>query len=76
MASISVLARIMMGLWSQAGSTFNRVVKPRGLDADDNPPSDPEQDDSSILFVHTALCLSVMLMLNPEMKTRVPSSPL
>ncbi|PPQ90472.1 hypothetical protein CVT25_014990 [Psilocybe cyanescens] len=33
-----------------AGSTFNRVVKPRGsLEADDKAPSDTEPDDTSIL---------------------------
>ncbi|KAJ3512733.1 hypothetical protein NLJ89_g3353 [Agrocybe chaxingu] len=39
------------GLFSQAGSTFNRVVKPRGsIEAgDDKPPSDTEPDDTSIL---------------------------
>jgi len=40
----------MMGLWNQAGSTFNRVVKPRGsLEGEDKPPSDTEPDDTSIL---------------------------
>ncbi|KAF4622863.1 hypothetical protein D9613_001590 [Agrocybe pediades] len=41
----------MMGLFSQAGSTFNRVVKPRGsLEAnEDKAPSDTEPDDTSIL---------------------------
>ncbi|KAF9480430.1 Oxysterol-binding protein [Pholiota conissans] len=43
----------MMGLFSQAGSTFNRVVKPRGSieGGDDKPPSDTEPDDTSILSV-------------------------
>ncbi|KAF8971588.1 hypothetical protein BDZ97DRAFT_1787220 [Flammula alnicola] len=36
----------MMGLFSQAGSTFNRVVKPRGsIEGDDKPPSDTEPDE-------------------------------
>ncbi|KAF8895025.1 hypothetical protein CPB84DRAFT_1816030 [Gymnopilus junonius] len=39
----------MMGLFGQAGSTFNRVVKPRGSVEDDKPPSDTEPDDTSIL---------------------------
>ncbi|KJA25929.1 hypothetical protein HYPSUDRAFT_36768 [Hypholoma sublateritium FD-334 SS-4] len=39
-----------MGLFSQAGSTFGRVVKPRpSVEADDKPPSDTEPDDTSIL---------------------------
>lgn len=53
---------IMMGLWTQAGSTFNRVVKPRGsVDAEDNPPSDTEPDDTSILFVPTQILPHVFL---------------
>lgn len=64
----------MMGLWSQAGSTFNRVVKPRGsVDGDDNPPSDAEPDDTSILFVpcaDSAPCLSLILTLTAEMKMK------
>lgn len=42
----------MMGLFSQAGSTFKQAVKPRGsVEAEDKPPSDTEPDDTSILFV-------------------------
>ncbi|KAF8203312.1 hypothetical protein BJ912DRAFT_1019046 [Pholiota molesta] len=42
----------MMGLFSQAGSTFNRVVKPRGsIEGEDKAPSDTEPDDTSILSV-------------------------
>jgi hypothetical protein len=40
----------MMGLFSQAGSTFKQAVKPRGsVEAEDKPPSDTEPDDTSIL---------------------------
>ncbi|KDR84747.1 hypothetical protein GALMADRAFT_286682 [Galerina marginata CBS 339.88] len=41
----------MLGLFNQAGSTFNRVVKPRGsVEAgEDKAPSDTEPDDTSIL---------------------------
>ncbi|KAF9529458.1 hypothetical protein CPB83DRAFT_852709 [Crepidotus variabilis] len=40
----------MMGLFSQAGNTFNRVVKPRGsVEGEDKAPSDTEPDDTSIL---------------------------
>jgi hypothetical protein len=41
-----------MGLFSQAGSTFGRVVKPRGSlegGENDKAPSDTEPDDTSIL---------------------------
>jgi hypothetical protein len=70
----------MMGLFSQAGTTFNRVVKPRGLPSetgDDKPPSDTEPDDTSILFViHlSAQCLSLILTQNAAMTMRAPLSP-
>jgi len=51
---LSSLLAAMMGLFSQAGSTFGRVVKPRGsLEGaeNDKAPSDTEPDDTSILSV-------------------------
>ncbi|KAF9042056.1 hypothetical protein BJ165DRAFT_1415892 [Panaeolus papilionaceus] len=40
----------MLNLFSSAGQTFNRVVKPRGsVEGEDKAPSDTEPDDTSIL---------------------------
>lgn len=64
----------MMGLWNQAGSTFNKVVRSRGSsEAEEKPPSDTEPDDTSILFVVLSIakpCLSLISSTNTEMRTK------